>query len=180
MKLDVPLKLLFGRSVDRMRALLPPPRSPLWDVAADRSKRYDVHTETRSIVFKWLDNGWVPGTAPIVTDYDYAPAPLVQQVTAVASKLAELYHGKVVKLMLAELPPGANIPPHRDVSPALYMSHRCHLPVVTNPSVDFFIDGVSHKLQAGKVYEFDNTRMHAVANRGAATRVHLICDVMPQ
>jgi hypothetical protein len=180
MKLDVPLRELFGRSVTQLRALLPSPQDPIWDVANDRRQRYDVHTETRSIVFKWLENGWVPGTPTFVNDYNYAPAPLIQKVTTFASVLATHYKGKVVKLMLAELKPGGNIVPHRDVAPALFMSHRCHLPVLTNSAVDFSIDGVVYKLQRGTVYEFDNTRLHSVANRGAITRVHLICDIMPQ
>jgi hypothetical protein len=180
MKLDVPLKELFERSVTQIRKLLPSPEDKIWDVADDRQSKYAVHTETRTIVFKWLENGWVPGTRPIVKDYDYAPKPLLLQVSAVASKLAAHYRGQVVKLMLAELKPGGNIRPHTDVAPALFMSHRCHLPIVTDAAVDFSIDEVVYKLQEGKVYEFDNTRLHSVANRGATTRVHLICDIMPR
>jgi hypothetical protein len=179
MQLDVPLKELFDCSVTQLRTALPPPQDKLWDVAEDRRNKHFVHSETRSIVFKWLDNAWIPGTSPIVADYDYAPKPLVRHANAFASKVAALYGGRVVKLMLAELRPGATIVAHRDVAPALHMSHRCHLPIVTNASVDFSIDGVAYKLKAGKAYEFDNTRLHSVANRGLATRVHLICDVMP-
>jgi aspartyl/asparaginyl beta-hydroxylase (cupin superfamily) len=51
--------------------------------------------------------------------------------------------------------------------------------VVTNPDVSFVIDDVDHRLAAGRCYEFDNTRPHMVANRGATRRVHLICDVLP-
>lgn len=180
MKLDVPLKELFDRSVSQIRKLLPPPEDVVWDLADERQGRYAVHTETRTIVFKWLENGWAPGTPPIVKDYDYAPKPLQLQVSAVASKLAAHYRGQAVKLMLAELKPGGKITPHRDVAPALFMSHRCHLPIVTDPDVDFSIDEVVYNLREGKVYEFDNTRMHAVANRSATTRVHLICDIMPR
>jgi hypothetical protein len=179
MKLDEPLKALFDRSVSQFAKLLPPSENALWDMAGDRANRYAVHAETRSIVFKWLENGWQPGTPAIVRDYDYAPRPLIQQAEAVAAKLAAHHRGKVVKLMLAELQPGCAITAHRDVSPALFMSHRCHLPIVSNPDVDFEVDGVNFHLEPGKVYELDNTRMHAVANRGQTTRVHLICDVMP-
>jgi len=98
----------------------------------------------------------------------------------VASKLAAHYRGSVVKLMLAELKPGGTIMPHTDAAPAICLAHRCHLPIVTNPAVDFVIEGVAYQLRAGTVYEFDNTREHAVANRSAETRVHLICDIMPR
>lgn len=179
MKMDVPLRELFERSVAQMRKDLLQLDDRLWDVADDRRSRYAVHNETRSIVFRWLENSWTPGTPPLVKEYDYAPKSLATQASAVASKLAAHYRGKVVKLMLAELKPGAVIAPHQDVAPALYMSHRCHLPIVSNPDVDFMIDEVAYHLEPGKLYEFDNTRTHAVANRGATTRVHLICDVMP-
>jgi aspartyl/asparaginyl beta-hydroxylase (cupin superfamily) len=179
MQLDVPLKELFDCSVAQLKTALPPPSDKLWDVAEDRRNKHAVHNETRSIVFKWLDNGWTPGTSPIVADFDYAPKALARHANAFASKVVAHFGGRVVKLMLAELRPGASIVPHRDVAPALHMAHRCHLPIVTNASVDFSIDGVAYQLKAGKAYEFDNTRVHSVANRGLATRVHLICDVMP-
>jgi hypothetical protein len=179
MKLDVPLKELFDCSITQLKAALPSSQDHLWEVAEDRANKYLVHSETRSIVFKWLENSWKPGTQPLVRDFDYAPEALAQPAAAFASKLSAQYNGKVVKLMLAELKPGASIIPHIDVAPALQLAHRCHLPIVTNAAVDFFIDGRAYKLQAGKAYEFDNTRLHSVANRGLATRVHLICDVMP-
>jgi len=179
MKLDVPLKELFDCSVAQLKTSLPSPQDHLWEVAEDRASKYLVHSETRSIVFKWLENSWNPGTPPLVRDFDYAPKALARHAAAVASKLATHYKGKVVKLMLAALKPGATIIPHTDVAPALQLAHRCHLPIVTNAAVDFSIDGVAYKLKAGKAYEFDNTRVHSVANRGLATRVHLICDVMP-
>jgi hypothetical protein len=179
MQLDVPLKELFDRSVSQMRAVLPDSDNELWDVASQRRDHYAVHGETRSIVFKWLDNAWRPGLPTSVKDYDYAPKALALQAQAFGSKLAAHFRGRVVKLMLAELRSGAQIPPHRDAAPALILAHRCHLPITTNPEVDFFIDGVAYHLQAGKAYEFDNTREHAVANRSGSTRVHLICDVLP-
>ncbi len=179
MQLDVPLKELFDCSVTQLKAALPSPKDELWNVAEDRRNKHFVHSETRSIVFKWLDNAWTPGTTPIVVDYDYAPKGLIRHANTFAAKLVDHFKGRVVKLMLAELRPGASIVPHRDVAPALHMAHRCHLPIVTNASVDFSIEGVAYNLKAGKAYEFDNTRMHSVANRGLATRVHLICDVMP-
>lgn len=179
MKMDVPLKELFNRSVARMRTSLHQVEDGLWNVADDRRSKHAVHTETRSIVFRWLDNAWIPGTPPLVTELNYAPKPLQQQAEAVASKLSSYFGGTVVKLMLAELKPGGVIAPHEDVAPALYMSHRCHLPITSNSNVDFLIEEVAYHLEPGTLYEIDNTRTHAVMNRGAATRVHLICDVMP-
>jgi len=179
MKLEVPLKTLFDCSVTELRAELPSERDEVWDFDNSRTKIYQAHRQTRSIVFKWLENTWQPGTPQRVLEVDYAPRDLARRALALGDKIAAFYSGRVVKLVLAELPPGAKILPHQDKAPALQLVHRCHLPVITNAGVDFFIDRVPYQLEAGKAYEFDNTRLHAVANRGSARRVHLICDVMP-
>ena len=89
------------------------------------------------------------------------------------------YDGRVVIAVLAELAPGASILPHRDSGPIHTRSHRCHLPIVTKPDVDFVIDGGSFHLAPGRAYEVDNIRGHAVHNRGTERRVHLVCNVMP-
>ena len=179
MKLEVPLKPLFDCPVTELKRELAAAPDGVWDIDDSRSKRYAVHRQTRSIVFKWLENTWRPGTPALVQDFDYAPPSLAQCALAMSDVFATFYGGKVVKLMLAELPAGAQITPHHDTAPALEMVHRCHVPVVTNAGVDFFIDNVPHQLKAGTAYEVDNTRLHAVLNRGLAARVHLICDVMP-
>ena len=178
MKLEVPLKLLFDCSVTQLKTELPSSRHRVWDLDSTRSQRYRAQSQTRSIVFKWLENTWQPGTPAVVQDFGYAPKALTRRALAIGEKIATFYGGRIVKLMLAELAPGAEITPHIDRGPALELVHRCHVPVVTNAGVDFFIDHLPHHLDAGKAYEFDNTRVHAVANRGLAPRVHLICDVL--
>ena len=50
---------------------------------------------------------------------------------------------------------------------------------MTNNDVSFFVDGRDYYLEPGIAYESDNTRLHAVHNRSATRRVHLMCDIMP-
>jgi len=145
----------------------------------ERRRTYQAHRLTRSIIFKWLNQAWMPGQPLDITSSVIAHEPLAEAVTAAADALAGCFSGGVVaKLMLAELPAGAVIPEHRDVGPALALVHRCHVPILTNDRVEFWIDQRLHHFHAGIAYEIDNTRPHAVANHGITPRVHLICDVM--
>jgi hypothetical protein len=182
MRLPVPLRELYLHSVSGLQSLLPAPDNPVWDARDHRQRTvpgiHNVHRDTRSIVFRWLSNEWQAGDTPQVVTEPYAPKELTEEVFAVAWKLQDYFGGTIVKLMLAELKSGGSITPHSDQAPALYLSHRCHLPVITNAYVDFRIDDESFMLNEGIVYEIDNTRMHSVQNKGLCRRVHLICDIM--
>ncbi len=170
---------LFEHAVDGIVAALPEPGSPLWDAASVRRHGEDAHRTTRAIVFKWLSNNWRPGRPFMVIAPSGLPSGLTDAVLACAGALERRLDGKVAKLMLAELAPGRAITPHRDRGSALALVHRCELPIVTNDNVSFVVDDEDFKLQAGTVYEFDNTRIYAVSNHGDQRRIDLICDIMP-
>jgi len=179
MRLARAVMRLFDYPVDDILAALPPAESELWVGAQFRQKIFRPHSVTRSIVFHWLDQAWVPGSPFIVLRSHYAPRELDAAVSACAAALEQRLDGKVAKLMLAELAAGAAVPAHKDVSPRLTSVHRCHVPVVTNSDVYFYVDDENYFLEPGVAYEFDNTRKHAVENRSGTSRVHLICDIMP-
>lgn len=169
---------LFEHAVDGIVAALPEPDSPLWESGIRRHGE-DAHRTTRAIVFKWLSNNWRPGRPFMVGATGNLPPDLTDAVSACAGALERRLDGKVAKLVLAELAPGRAITPHRDRGSALALVHRCELPVVTSEGVSFVVDGEEFDLRAGTVYEFDNTRVHAVANHSARRRIDLICDIMP-
>ena len=60
MKLSERLVRLFDYPVDDILAAMPPPSSPVWDLNPYRQNRHQVHRETRSIIFEWIndDLGW--------------------------------------------------------------------------------------------------------------------------
>ena len=179
MRLSEPLIRLFDIPVDDLAQALPDATDPVWDIDKFRQTKHEVHRHTRSIVFESLRNGWVPGQPRIVEQQNYAPQALATIAYAYADKIAAHYSGKIVRLVLAELAPRGTIVVHRDHGAGLTLVHRCHLPVITNPDVQFFIDMTPHHLQAGVAYEFDNTRRHSVENNSDERRIHLLCDVMP-
>jgi hypothetical protein len=179
MQLSEPLIRLFDIPVASLADALPDAAAPVWDIDKFRQTKHEVHRHTHSIVFESLRNGWVPGQQIVIEKQDYAPPVLAEAAYTCARKIEAYYSGKIVRLVLAELAPRGVIVVHRDHGAGLVLVHRCHLPVVTNPDVQFFIDMIPHRLEAGVAYEFDNTRRHSVENNSDERRIHLLCDVMP-
>lgn len=78
---------------------------------------------------------------------------------------------------LMRLAPGADIRPHADE----YLGYgdgqvRFHIPVQTNPDVEFILDGRRLVMAPGEAWYADFNLVHSVANRGSADRVHLVID----
>jgi hypothetical protein len=178
MQLPERLVRLFECPVAAVLAAMPPPSAPLWDLNPYRQNRHEVHRETRSIIFEWINDGWQPGQKAMVQTTGHELA-LTHAVYTCAEKLNALYGGKIIRLLLAELGAHAKITPHKDRGAGVVLVHRLHLPVVSNPGVKFFIDDIPHFLEPGVAYEFDNTRRHGVDNDSDSPRVHLMCDILP-
>lgn len=53
---------------------------------------------------------------------------------------------------------------------------RLHVPVVTNPQVEFYLAGKRVAMDAGECWYLDLSLPHRVQNRGASERVHLVVD----
>lgn len=78
---------------------------------------------------------------------------------------------------LLKLAPGAEIRPHTDE----FLGYddgqvRLHIPVQTNPEVEFRLDGERLEMAPGEVWYADFNRLHSVVNRGDCDRVHLVVD----
>lgn len=82
-----------------------------------------------------------------------------------------------VRLMALEA--GAVIHAHRDAGTALMDGlTRIHIPIHTSPQVHFSIDGKRVHFAAGHAWYMDASCLHAVHNRGAAPRIHLVIDCL--
>jgi hypothetical protein len=53
---------------------------------------------------------------------------------------------------------------------------RIHVPVQTNPQVEFFLDDVLLQMNEGEAWYLNFNLKHRVANRSAEDRVHLVID----
>ena len=55
---------------------------------------------------------------------------------------------------------------------------RVHVPIVTQPTVQFECDGHSINMAAGECWIFDTWRQHRVLNDAVQSRIHLVCDTV--
>ena len=79
---------------------------------------------------------------------------------------------------LMGLAPGAIVPEHVDVGHYWRTHLRIHIPVITNPGVEFTCEGETVHMAAGECWIFDSFRVHDVRNAGTEKRVHLVLDTV--
>jgi hypothetical protein len=78
---------------------------------------------------------------------------------------------------LLRLAPGSIIREHSDFDLGEELGEvRLHVPVVTNPDVEFYLAGTRVAMDAGECWYLDLSLPHRVQNRGAVERVHLVVD----
>jgi hypothetical protein len=80
---------------------------------------------------------------------------------------------------LMKLTPGSTIKPHADLDLAAEVGRvRLHIPVTTNPDVDFRLNGERISMDEGECWYLRLSDTHSVANRGRTDRVHLVIDAL--
>jgi hypothetical protein len=80
---------------------------------------------------------------------------------------------------LLKLGPGSRILEHQDDHLSLDDGEiRLHVPVETNPQVEFFLDGERVALNAGECWYLNFNLPHRVDNFGTTSRVHLVVDCL--
>ncbi len=85
------------------------------------------------------------------------------------------------RVRISRLLPGSVIRPHRDIcreaASIAFGQVRLHIPIVTNDRVMFLVGRETLRLQPGRLYYIDFTRLHSVRNDGTEPRIHLILDL---
>ena len=133
-----------------------------WSVIALRAKAGAVHP----VQMIYSD--------PTARDFEDTPAlaetPYFRQVLAhFACPL------RSVRLM--RLAPGSHIKTHQDLDLDVESGTvRFHVPVVTNPQVEFLLNGAPVPLTVGGAWYLRLSDPHSVVNRGTTDRVHLVID----
>jgi len=79
---------------------------------------------------------------------------------------------------LMGLAPSSDVPEHVDVGYYWRTHVRLHIPVITNPGVEFTCDGRTVHMKAGECWAFDSFCLHNVRNRGSDKRIHLVLDTV--
>ena len=82
---------------------------------------------------------------------------------------------RTVRLM--RLTPGSIIKQHTDLAlSAEEGTARIHIPVVTNPDVEFYLNNSRVVLEAGSTWYLRLSDPHRVHNNGTTDRVHMVID----
>lgn len=144
-----------------------------WSKSIAKKKGNEVHRDAKHIsLINDMDGRHYRGSIyPKFVEYE----PLVMPVLKHAHRqLGE--HTWLVRLQFAWTGPSYSIFPHRDTATTLLHAHRVHVPIASNPSVEFICGDESLVMGEGEIWCFDNSRTHAVHNRGTTPRIHMIAD----
>ncbi|MES2445229.1 MAG: aspartyl/asparaginyl beta-hydroxylase domain-containing protein [Pseudomonadota bacterium] len=108
---------------------------------------------------------------------DFVDTPFLDRTPYFAAVIAA-FRCPVMSVRLMRLTPGSTIKEHHDHDLAAEQGvARIHVPVTTNPGVEFQLNRVAVAMLPGEAWYLRLADPHAVANRGAADRVHLVIDV---
>lgn len=148
----------------------------LWQAEnADKPNRFEALDATAHIVFRFIANmrDWRSDYArPLWDEWE----PLLVPVLTAATADYGYANGIFPRVMLARMPAGGVIQPHRDANPAAKWPHKIHVPIRTNDRVQFRIEGQSYHIAEGEAAEVNNMGVHAVVNGGDSPRIHLIFE----
>lgn len=110
------------------------------------------------------------------TATEFVDGPLLAHTPYLREVLAQ-FECPLQAVRLMRLTPGSVIKPHHDHDLAAeWGMARVHIPITTNPQVEFLLNGTPVAMAPGETWYLRLADTHAVANRGESDRVHLVID----
>lgn len=112
----------------------------------------------------------MPATDQIIETEVLADCPYIKEVL-------DFFQFKKTAVRLLRLEAGAQIKPHTDHCLGYEDgTFRLHIPIVTNPDVEFILDNRRIVMNEGECWYINANFIHSVANRGKQDRIHLVFD----
>lgn len=106
----------------------------------------------------------------------YRDTPLLQRC-GYLRELLSAFHCPLKSVRLMRLGAGSEIKEHSDPGCGYeYGELRLHIPIVTSPAVEFYLDGQKVAMQPGECWYLNFSLPHRVLNAGSADRIHLVID----
>jgi len=106
----------------------------------------------------------------------FADTPLLDRCSYVREVLAS-FDCQLQAVRFLRLKAGSVIKEHRDYNLSLEDNEvRLHIPVVTNPNVEFVLNGKHIVMNPGELWYHNFNLPHSVANNGGTDRIHLVID----
>ena len=107
---------------------------------------------------------------------DFANTALLQQCRHLQAVI-ESFQCPLRSVRLLRLTAGSIIREHRDYDLGYDAGEvRLHVPVITNPQVEFYLNNRRIRMVEGECWYLDLNQPHRVQNRGMTDRVHLVID----
>jgi hypothetical protein len=107
---------------------------------------------------------------------EFSDTALLQQCGHLRA-VVESFKCPLRSVRLLRLTAGSNIREHRDYDLGYDAGEvRIHVPVITHPGVEFYLDGRRIIMNEGECWYLDLNLPHRVRNRGETDRVHLVID----
>jgi hypothetical protein len=113
---------------------------------------------------------------PMTEDFEDAP---VLAACPYFREVLDRFRTALRAVRLLRLGPDSMIKEHAD--PFIGIEEglvRLHIPIITNPGVDFRLNGTRLEMAPGTAWYFAADDLHSVSNGGATDRVHLVVDAV--
>lgn len=112
------------------------------------------------------------------TDGEFLDTVLMDQCPY-AKNVLEYFPCEIQTVRLLKLMPGAVIKEHTDNDLCYEEGEaRIHVPVLTNPGVEFYLDNEQLVMNAGECWYTNVNLPHRLANNGDTPRIHLVIDIV--
>lgn len=177
MQIETPIRPLSyvdsGRLIERVAGT----DESAWYADNRRQDDYEVHAETQSIILVFF-SGWPEVRVAHASGWDA----FADVAVPIMEELVRKHYppgGMVLRAVLARLLPNRRIEPHWDKHPSFSVAHRIHVPLLTNPDVEFIVGTERIATEPHHAFELNNKMPHSVTNRGECARIHLIFDYAP-
>ena len=106
----------------------------------------------------------------------FADTPLLARCPSVQALLGA-FRCELQAVRFLRLKAGSVVKEHRDYNLGYEDGEvRLHIPVLTNPDVEFVMDGRRVVMNPGEVWYHNFNLLHSVANKGGTDRIHLVID----
>jgi hypothetical protein len=151
-----------------------------WLIDTSRQDQYITHENTFMYQLSELDYMW--SMKEDVTCYkknSFSTDKAISELSHIYKTLEYHVDGRVVRCEIINMNANSRVRDHKDRSDVLYLSRRFHIPLKTNASCFFTVNGQTVNMLEGNLYEINNTKWHNVKNFSIENRIHLIIDVLP-
>ena len=149
------------------------------------ARQWPLHYQSRHFEGEWssLALRSIDGRADnsLISPLDDAPyfdTELLQSSPRMREALGR-FQCPLLAVRLLRLTPGSVIREHTDGGLNFEQGLiRIHIPVITNPGVEFLLQGEMLSMREGECWYCNFNLPHALANRGETDRVHLVIDAV--